>query len=620
MADEIRSYFSNLGHQVEESELIAEHIFQQFFKPPFFEFLEDSDCDEEMTQPQKAQLRKLLKKHPNVGYLASKHAQLPLETLIMDQYTLKKAMAQQGYGYVYSTDQTDSEANKIFVKVEFVLRPKSEIEEEAKAQNNAAQSGFAAPIKRRDVMKFTANTPYDYKPPLNIPFAISVMPGYLFTMERLTNKATKLEAEAVKKIMAQLLLGLKSVHGQGYTFNNLDPESIGFFVKSGSDITLKLLDFSKISKMSKINQKPLFDKSKLGYISRGCHSREPLTANDDLESLLFLAIRLSQGSAPWTQIAIETLNQVNAEMKAKKEEALSSENLEVLPEYLRRFANSILKTDADIDHDKLILDLLDSSNSDLQQALESANLKQIDFFESLLFSDQEFFNQEINEYRATLPAFDFSGLFQDQNLMRNSDQFTPYAGIPDHDCFYKGQWSTTNNKPHGEGTLITRAGWIYEGCFIDGSLSGAGRLITNNCYIKANFEGLNTTGTVQIVFRDNCHFEGTIRSDQGIMVGTLTQTDGVEHSGQFKQFSMQKQGVIKTKYVDGRTEFNNIYSISELEYLAQLNSTNAPAGESNHETSDDQNSSHEEEYEQIPDRTEAAELQAKEILATSKQM
>lgn len=94
-----------------------------------------------------------------------------------------------------------------------------------------------------------------HKEKQKLPFSVSLIPAFNFTLEGVMKKALYFDAKSVQKIVVQLLMGLKSVHDLGYLYNNLDPANIGCFVQDGSKVTLKLCDFSEVSEINDASEK-----------------------------------------------------------------------------------------------------------------------------------------------------------------------------------------------------------------------------------------------------------------------------------------------------------------------------------------------------------------------------
>ena len=175
----------------------------------------------------------------------------------------------------------------------------------------------------------------------------------------------------------------------------------------------------------------------------------------------------------------------------------------------------------------------------MTQILEDAGIHQIELAKLLSLNQDEFFNPEVMDFRCILPHFNH----EDDQLLNQSlleeRHFSTFQ-LTKETCLYKGQWNVETSKPHGSGFMVLRNGDVYEGNFVDGQPYGVCRKITPEYCLEAWFLGFDCKADVKLTFRDLSCFQGKLSFHQDTIKGTLTQPDGVEHTGMFKKFSCNK--------------------------------------------------------------------------------
>ena len=147
---------------------------------------------------------------------------------------------------------------------------------------------------------------------------VTVMPLMNCSLQDKIDYFPFLSIEAVRKVTIQLLLALKSVHDQGFVHCNLSPSNIlikevGFEYEDGNVIKtygqshLKLSNFNYSQNLNRddlelVREEDFWFKGCPNYLSRAAHEAVKMTKMDDLESLVYLVIKLTSGELPWQGI------------------------------------------------------------------------------------------------------------------------------------------------------------------------------------------------------------------------------------------------------------------------------------------------------------------------------
>jgi 1-phosphatidylinositol-4-phosphate 5-kinase len=100
---------------------------------------------------------------------------------------------------------------------------------------------------------------------------------------------------------------------------------------------------------------------------------------------------------------------------------------------------------------------------------------------------------------------------------------------------YRGQWSIDSDLPHGYGTFLQPDGLLYQGCFLNGSYDGDGRIISKNgdVYEGQWVQGLSEGRGIMESDGGNIYV-GEWKQNQRHGTGTQTYSYGEVYEGEWE--------------------------------------------------------------------------------------
>jgi hypothetical protein len=132
-------------------------------------------------------------------------------------------------------------------------------------------------------------------------------------------------------------------------------------------------------------------------MSRNCHQRKKLTRRDDLETLMYIVIRMVNGYLPWSNLDVDDQNKDAVYLKAK-ESFWGKKLLEGLPPVFQEFVDIIttMELNAEPDYNKLI-SLMTQDEADIHEIKWNPHIN----------PDKEncYYDKQNEELRGNLPRF-----------------------------------------------------------------------------------------------------------------------------------------------------------------------------------------------------------------------
>lgn len=244
------------------------------------------------------------------------------------------------------------------------MRPLEMFTNEIELQNAAAKGGFTCPVIAHAIEMLDKKI-YGREPQQKKKFMTLAMPRMDFSLEDQMSKYLFLDVNAMRKLTAQMLMGLRDIHYLGFVHCDLKPANImfkttvpkwayrdmnGFVEPSHIKSQLQFIDFGlaeKFTKNKSATSMRFQPKGTPNYMSRNCHEGRPLTRRDDLESVVYIVIKCINSSLPWQNMKPTKDTPMNKLLLEMKEKYWGPKLSEGLPAEFQELVKTITEMEAD---------------------------------------------------------------------------------------------------------------------------------------------------------------------------------------------------------------------------------------------------------------------------------